>query len=102
MFQRKDTQYAKAEKGGRFTYDQARKIAVGATAAGVLLVLFLIIILIVQFVRVGVANAERRELEQESEKLQQLIDNKEKDLEYYRTEDGLYRLAIRQGWNSSH
>lgn len=102
MFQREETRYPKARKGGRFTYDQAKKIAVATTAAGVLLVLFLVIILIVQFVLMGSGNAELKELEEKSEQLDQMINDEEKDLEYYHTQDGLYRLAIRQGWNSSH
>ena len=102
MFQREETRYPKARKGGRFTYEQAKKIAVATTAAGVLLVLFLVIILIVQFVLMGNGNAELRELQEESERLDKLIDDNTRDLEYYHTQDGIYRLAIRQGWNSSH
>ncbi len=102
MFQREESQYPKARKSGRYTREQAKKIAVAATASCVLLVLFLVIVLIIQFVKVGVANAERRKLEQESERLEQLIKDGDKKLQYYQTEDGLYRLAFKHGWSSKH
>lgn len=80
---------------------KARKLAVGATVAGVLLLLFLIIILIVQFVQIGVARAEESELEEQIEKYEELIERDTADLEYYRTQEALYRLALARGWKSS-
>ena len=66
---------------------QAKRIAVGATVAGVLLVLFLIIVLVVQFVKIGVRN-------------ERLIQEGEMDLEFYKSEQGLRRLAVQHGWVS--
>lgn len=75
-------------------------MAVAITSACVLLLLFLAIWLVITFVQMGVANSEKRRLEQESERLEQLIKDGEKNLQYYQTEDGLYRLAFKNGWTS--
>ena len=80
--------------------EKARRIAVGATAAGILLVLFLVIILIVQFVRIGVSNSESRRLDEEIEHYNRLIEDRNSDLEYYESELGLYHLALEQGWRT--
>ena len=47
-----------ARKGEGISEEKAKRIAVGATVAGVLLIIFLVIILIVQFVQIGVANGK--------------------------------------------
>ena len=79
---------------------KARKIAVGATVAGVLVLLFALIILIVQFVQIGVRRAAERELDEQIQKYEELIDRDTADLEYYRTQEALYRLALARGWKS--
>lgn len=43
--------------------EKAKRIAVGATVGGVLLLVFLLVVLIVQFVQIGVNNAEKARLD---------------------------------------
>ena len=80
---------------------KARKLAVGATIAGVLLLLFLVIILVVQFVQIGVARAEESELEEQIHRYEELIERDTGDLDYFRTQEALYRLALARGWKSN-
>lgn len=85
---------------GGITDDKMRKIAVGATVAGVLLVIFLVIILVVQFVQIGVAKAQSKKLDEEIARYEQLLQEGKADLEVYESELGLYYLAIGQGWTT--
>ena len=78
--------------------EKATKIAVGGTIGGVLLVIFLLIVLVVQFVQIGVKNAELEKLEEQKAYYEQLIKEGASNLEYYQTERGLYYLAREQGW----
>lgn len=82
--------------------EKAKRIAVAAIVAGVLVVLFLVAILIVQFVKIGVANAERDRLQAEIERYEQLIETQRGDLEYYESELGMYHQALEQGWSTPH
>ena len=82
------------------TDEKVRKVAVGATVAGVLLVLYLIVILIVQFVQIGVANAQSRRLDEEIAKYEQMIEEGEGDLDFYQSGLGLYYLALGRGWQT--
>ncbi len=75
-----------------------RRIAVGATVAGVLVVVFLLIVLIVQFVQMGVLNSEHRAIENGIGEYQQKIENQEGVLEEYFSGDALYWQAVKQGW----
>lgn len=80
--------------------EKAARIAVGASIGGVLLVLFLLIVLIIQFVQIGVNRAEKARLEEQIAQYEQMIENDSKSLEYYETERGLYFLARQQGWGN--
>ena len=75
-----------------------RRIAVGATVGGVLVILFLLIVLIIQFVQIGVGAAESNRLDKEIEAYNQKIENEEGILDEYLTGDALYWRAIMQGW----
>lgn len=88
----KNTQSANEEK--------LKRVAVGMTVAGVLLVLFLLIILIIQFVQIGVARAQTREYEKQEELYKTENEKLEKTIDYYITEEGMYWLAIHQGYTS--
>lgn len=87
-----------AKSKGRISEEKAKRIAVGATVGGVLLILFLLVILIVQFVQIGVKRSEKEELDRQIETYTQMIESDQSDLDYYRTEKGLYYLARREGW----
>ena len=78
--------------------EKATRIAVGATVGGVLLVLFLVVVLIIQFVQIGVQNRMEDELNEQIAQLEQMISDGEKDLNYYEEENGLYYLARKHGW----
>ena len=80
--------------------EKAKRIAVAAIVAGVLLVLFLVAVLIVQFVKIGVANSERARLQAEIERYEQLVEQQREDLEYYESELGMYHQALEQGWST--
>ena len=80
--------------------EKAKRIAVAAIVAGVLMVLFLIAVLIVQFVKIGVANSERARLQAEIERYERLVEQQREDLEYYESELGMYHQALEQGWST--
>lgn len=78
--------------------EKARRIVVGATVGGVLLFVFLLLVLVVQFVQIGVRNAEKTRLDEKIAEYEQMIDSGNDSLEYYQTERGLYFLARQHGW----
>lgn len=80
--------------------EKAKRIAVAATVAGVMLIVFLVIILTIQFVQIGVRNRRLRELDRQKALYEQMIDENGADLEFYQTERGLYYLALQQRWTS--
>ena len=89
---------SKREEG--VSAEKVRKIAVGATIAGVLLVVFLVVILIVQFVQLGVANARSRRLDEEIARYEELLQTGQEDLDFYESGLGLYYLALERGWQT--
>ena len=81
--------------------ERTQKLAVALTVAGTLLVLFFVIILIIQFVQIGVKNARLKELQKQENELNEMISNGQEDLDRYMTEEGLYYLAIKDGWTNN-
>lgn len=86
------------KRGEGLTDEKMRKIAVGATAAGVLLILFLVVILIVQFVQIGIINKRKAEYDAAIEQYEELLKNGEVTLETLQAEETLRELAIQNGW----
>lgn len=86
------------KRGEGFTDEKMRKIAAGATAAGVLLILFLVVILIVQFVQIGIINKRKAEYDAAIEQYEELLKNGEVTLETLQAEETLRELAIQNGW----
>ena len=80
--------------------EKAKRIAIAATVAGVLLSVFLVVILTIQFVQIGVRNSRLRELDRQKALYEQMIEENGADLEFYQTERGLYYLALQQRWTS--
>ncbi len=78
--------------------EKATRIAVGATVGGVLLVLFLIVVLIIQFVQIGVQNRTEDELNEQIARYEQMIADGEDKITYYEEGNGLYYLARKHGW----
>ena len=80
------------------TDEKMRKIAAGGTAAGVLLILFLVVILIVQFVQIGIVNKRKAEYDAEIARYEELLKNGEITLDFLQSEEALRELAIERGW----
>ena len=80
--------------------EKSRRIATAGIVAGVLIVLFLAVVLIVQFVQIGVANKESERLQKEIDRFEQLVSQQERDLGYYESELGRYHQALEQGWKT--
>ncbi len=87
-----------SKKGERISEEKAKRIAVGATVAGVLLIIFLVIILIVQFVQIGVANAKKDNLDNLIDEYERAVEQGQEDLDYYRSGEGLYYYARQYGF----
>ena len=85
-------------RGEGLTEEKLKKIAAGTTATGVLLILFLIVILIVQFVQIGIANKRNAEYDAAIEQYEELLKNGEVTLETLQAEETLRELAIQNGW----
>ena len=85
-------------KKEKISEEKAKRIAVGATIAGVLLIIFLIVIVIVQFVQMGVANSKKDQLDERIGEYERSIEQGQNDLDYYRSGEGLYYYARRNGF----
>lgn len=85
-------------KNDRISEEKARRIAVGATVGGVLIIVFLVMILIIQFIQMGVGNTRKRKLDEEIAEYNRLITEKEGDLNWYQSASGLYYTARQYGW----
>ncbi len=87
-----------SKKGEGISEEKAKRIAVGATVAGVLLIIFLVVILIIQFVTIGVANSKKEQLNDLIDEYEQSIEQGERDLNWYKNGEGLYWYARRNGF----
>ena len=77
---------------------RAKRIAISATVAGVLLMVFLVVVLVIQFAKIGVRNSEKKKLISEVERYEQLNAETEKDLDFFKTQEGLRMLAVMNGY----
>ena len=59
---------------------------------------FLIIFLILQFVQIGVRNSEKRYLEGEVQRYEDLNSDLGRDLDFFKTQEGLRMLAVMFGY----
>ena len=82
--------------------EKKKRLAVALTVAGTLLFLFLLIILIVQFVKIGVGNAQKARYDEQIKEYERAISENEKDLHYYQTQEGLFHLALENGWRNNN
>lgn len=80
--------------------EKAKRIAVGAIVAGVIVVVFLLAVIISQIVEIIVARQEQARLGREIERYEQLIEEGNRDLEYFESELGMYHQAVEQGWKT--
>ena len=88
------------KRGARLTEEKVRNIVTGATVAGVLLIVFLVAILIVQFVQIGIVNQKRAEYDALIEQYNEMIESGEKSLELLELEETLRSLAMENGWTA--
>ena len=88
------------KRGSRLTEEKVRKIVTGATVAGVLLIVFLVAILIVQFVQIGIVNQKRAEYDALIEQYNEMIESGENSLELLELEETLRSLAMENGWTA--
>ncbi len=86
------------KKGQGMSQERAKRLAVSGTIAGVLLVLFLAVVLVVQFVQIGVRNKEKKSLQDSIAKYEQLIASGEMELDSYQNEYKLYMEALAMGY----
>ena len=83
------------KKEGGIPAEKKRNIAIATTVAGVLLGVFLLIVLIIQFVQIGVKNNRKRELDRLIEAQQETLDDKVKELN---RDDLLFWAALKNGY----
>ena len=88
------------KRGARLTEEKVRRIVTGATVAGVLLIIFLVAILIVQFVQIGIVNQKRAEYDALIEQYNEMIESGENSLELLQLEETLRSLAMENGWTA--
>lgn len=82
----------------RMQEEKLKRIVVGSTVAGVLLILCLVVFLIIQFVMMGQKSAQLQWELQEKARLDDEIAQKNGDLDYYSSYQGRLRLAYQYGY----
>ena len=82
------------------TQDKMRKIIAATVSAVTVLFVLLLGYLIYQWVTLGVLEKREEKLEKEITKLEQTIEQGEKDAEYYESFLGKNWLAIHKGWQA--
>ena len=80
------------------TQEKMRKIITASVVAAVLLLVILSSVLVYQFVKIGVLDRRLNNLKEGNARLQQIIDEKEMDAEYYESLIGKEWLAIQEGF----
>lgn len=78
--------------------EKVRRIAAGATVAGVLLAIALIVVIAFYVAIICQKNNRKRELDEQIEQYRELDEKAQKDLDWYRSGDGLYRYARTHGY----
>ena len=81
--------------------EKKKRLVIAFTVAGTLVFLFLLGLLIVQFVKIGVGNAQRARYDEQNQEYERVISENEKDLHYYQTQEGLFHLALENGWKNN-
>ncbi len=96
MFRKEEATEAGKDAGQEkaVSEEKVRKIAIGATVGGVLLIVFLVIVLIIQFVQMGIRNAEKAELDRLIEQQKQQYDGEVADLDDLQNGFGMFWKAL--------
>ncbi len=77
--------------------EKSRRIASAFIIAGVLVIFVLALVIGYLFVEMGYKNKESKRLDAEIEKYNELIEQQEHDLEYYKSERWKYQQAVENG-----
>jgi cell division protein FtsB len=80
------------------TQDKMRRIITASAVAATLLLVFLLSFLIYQWVQIAVYNKRIENLEKETARLEQKLDENIKDAEYYESIFGKEWLAFQNGF----
>ena len=80
------------------TQEKLRRVVTASVVAGTTLFVVLLSVLIYQIATIAVYNKRTAKIEQEITELEQSIENKEKDLEYFSSELGMFWLAMEEGF----
>ena len=89
-----------SEEKKHISQEKARRIALGGTVAGVLLLIFLAVVLVIQFVQIGVRKHRDRQLAEMERILAKQNEDDMLQLEFFETESGKYYLALQAGYRS--
>ena len=79
--------------GNNISEEKAKRIAVGATVAGVLLIVFLLVIAVCGWVQIAMKRAKLEELTEQTQQYEELRDDQSKKLDWLETPLGLYYAA---------
>jgi biopolymer transport protein ExbB/TolQ len=82
------------------TQDKMRKMITAGVVAATTLLVFLFIVLIYQWITIGVSNKRIEKLSADNKELEQQIANGEELADYYEGQ-GRFWLALEQGWIQS-
>ena len=80
------------------TQDKMRKLIVACAVAATLLLVLLLSVLVYQWIKIGVLNGRIEQIEQENARLEETIEQGEKDAEYYESIMGKEWLAFQNGF----
>ena len=80
------------------TQEKMRKLITAIAVAATTLFVLLLAVWIYQWITIGVLNAREKRLEEENAQLQQVIDEKKMDAEFYESVIGTEWLAIQNGF----
>ena len=80
------------------TQEKMRNLITAIAVAATTLLVFLLAVLIYQWIMIGTLNKREQRLEQENAQLQQIIDEGKMDAEFYESVVGKEWLAIQNGF----
>ncbi len=80
------------------TEEKMRKTITASVVAGTMLLVFLLAVLIYQWITLAVYNKRIAKAEEENKKLEEVIEEQKFDLQYYQSVMGKEWLAFQDGW----
>ena len=80
------------------TEEKMRKTITASVVAGTMLLIFLLAVLIYQWITIAVYNKRIAKAEEENKRLESVIEEQNYDLAYYESVMGKEWLAFQDGW----